>query len=107
MFAAEFEPAVIPGGRTPGRAKRAAVMLNARLERGGLDRTLCKVTDLSIHGARLHTYSALQQGATIWLTLPLLGQVAATIMWADDFEAGCRFSAPLDDHAFAELAALG
>ena len=25
--------------------------------------------------------------APIWLTLPLIGQVAATVMWADDFEA--------------------
>ena len=100
MFAAEYEPAVMSGRR---RAPRAPVSLNARIGRGGLDRTLCKITDLSIHGARIHSYSGLKKGAVIWLTLPLLGQVAATVMWADDFEAGCQFREPLDDLSFASL----
>jgi hypothetical protein len=104
MFAAEYEPAVISNGFR--RAPRAPVSLDARIGRGGLDRTLCKVNDLSVHGARIHSYSGLRRGAVIWLTLPLLGQVAATVMWADDFEAGCQFHYPLDDAAFETLAAL-
>ncbi len=101
MFAAEYEPA--ERSTTRRRQPRAPVSLDARLGRGGLDRTLCKVTDLSTHGARIHSYSALKQGTMIWLTLPLLGQVAATVMWADDFQAGCQFAEPLDDHAYAQL----
>ncbi|QNA83904.1 PilZ domain-containing protein [Sphingomonas sp. So64.6b] len=104
MFAAEYEPAVTSNGRR--RAPRAPVSLDARIGRGGLDRTLCKVADLSIHGARIHSYSGLRRGAVIWLTLPLLGQVAATVMWADDFEAGCQFHHALDDAAFETLTAL-
>jgi hypothetical protein len=104
MFAAEFEPALSNGRR---RSPRAPVSLDARLGRGGLDRALCKVTDISLHGARIHTYSSLRKGSMIWLTLPRLGQVAATIMWADDFEAGCQFQRPLDDGAFATLADYG
>jgi len=104
MFAAEFEPALSNGRR---RSPRAPVSLDARLGRGGLDRALCKVTDISLHGARLHTYSSLRKGSMIWLTLPRLGQIAATIMWADDFEAGCQFQHPLDDGAFASLADHG
>ena len=100
MIAAEFEPAESDGRR---RVPRAPVSLDARIGRGGLDRALCKVTDVSLHGARLHTYSPLRKGAMIWLTLPRLGQIAATIMWADDFEAGCQFNDPLDDAAFATL----
>lgn len=104
LFAAEFEPALANGRR---RLPRAPVSLDARLGRGGFDRALCKVTDLSQHGARLHTYSALRKDSMIWLTLPLVGQVAATIKWAGDFEAGCQFNAPLEQHAFEELLALG
>ncbi|WCM28883.1 PilZ domain-containing protein [Sphingomonas sp. QA11] len=100
MFAAEFEPAMSNGRR---RSPRAPVSLDARIGRGGFDRALCKVTDVSLHGARLHTYSSLRKGSMIWLTLPRLGQVAATIMWADDFEAGCQFQHPLDDGDFATL----
>ena len=104
MFAAEFEPAVIDNRR---RVPRAPVSLDARLGRGGLDRALCKVVDLSPHGARLQTYSALKRGGTIWLTLPQVGQVAADIMWADDFVAGCQFQVALTSEQFEALVALG
>ena len=103
MFAAEFESAEVTGHR---HASRAPVSINARLGRDGFYRTLCKVTDLSPYGARLQTYSAMRKGDTIWLTLPLIGQVAATVMWAEDYEAGCRFGHPLDDDAYETLAAL-
>jgi hypothetical protein len=106
MFAAEFEPAVVIGSGLR-RSTRAPVSLDARIGRGGLDRALCKVTDISVHGARLQTYSGLRKGAMIWLTLPLLGQVVATIVWADDFEAGCQFQDALDDGGLATLVEIG
>ena len=104
MLAAEFEPAVVATSGNARRSPRAPVSLDARIGRGGLDRALCRVTDISLHGARLHTYSPLNKGAMIWLTLPQLGQVCATIMWADDFVAGCAFHEPLDDELFAKFA---
>ena len=103
MFATEYEPAQTSSRRS---APRAPVSLDARIGRGGLDRTACKVTDLSTQGARILTYSPLAQGAMIWLTLPELGQIVATVMWADDYEAGCRFAEPLDDASFATLVAF-
>jgi hypothetical protein len=104
MFAAEFEPAVTTNRR---RAPRAPVSLDAKLGKGGLGRALCKVVDLSMHGARLQTYSALKQGGTIWLTLPEVGPVAADVRWADDFSAGCQFQTPLEPAQFEALVALG
>ena len=97
MFAAEFEPAQMDGRR---RSPRAPVSLDAKVGRGGLDRALCKVVDLSLHGARLQTYNPMRKGQVIWLTLPRLGQVAAKVMWADDFLAGCQFEHPLCDADF-------
>lgn len=97
MFAAEFEPALADGRR---RSPRAPVSLDAKIGRGGLDRALCRVVDLSIHGARLQTYSSLRAGSMIWLTLPKVGQLAAKIVWADDFVAGCQFQTPLDEATF-------
>lgn len=102
LFNAEYEPAETLGRR---RAPRAPVSLDAKIGRGGLDRTLCKVTDLSIHGARIQTYSGLKKGAVIWLTLPRIGQIAAMVRWADDFEAGCEFQTPLDKALFESLTA--
>jgi hypothetical protein len=102
LFAAEYEPAEPLGRR---RAPRAPVSLDARIGRGGLDRALCKVTDLSVGGARLQTYSALKQGALIWLTLKGAGPVVARVRWAGDYEAGCEFEVPLSPEVFAALTA--
>lgn len=55
MFAAEFEPLSSDSRR---RDPRAPVSFESLTEEpGGLARTLCKVIDLSIHGARLSTHS--------------------------------------------------
>ncbi|UVO49255.1 PilZ domain-containing protein [Sphingomonas sp. SUN019] len=101
MFAAEFEPAETNGRR---RSPRAPVSFDASVGQGGLGRTLCKVVDLSIHGARIQSYSGLKRGTTIWLTLPDIGPVAADVMWADDYLAGCQFQQALDREAFEALA---
>jgi hypothetical protein len=101
-FAAEYEPAESLGRR---RCPRAPVSLDARIGRGGLDRTLCKVTDPSIHGAGIQTYSELRLGTMIWLALPKIGHVAAKVVWARDFEAGVEFQDPLTSEAFETLTA--
>lgn len=100
MLAAEIE-LFRPVARR--RSLREAVSLEARIERDGLRRALCRVIDLSLHGARLQTYSALKRGATVLLTLPVVGALPATVVWADDFLAGCQFDSALDDDDFETL----
>ncbi|MEG8026431.1 PilZ domain-containing protein [Sphingomonas aurantiaca] len=89
MFSAEFEP--VEANRR--RAARSRVALNAELD--GSHRTLCKVANISIGGIRLRTYSALKVGAKIWITIPIIGRVSATVKWADDYNAGCEFAEPI------------
>ena len=101
-FAAEYEPAESLGRR---RSPRAPVSLDARIGRGGLDRPLCKVTDDSLHGAGIQTYSELRLGNLIWLSLPKIGHVAAKVVWVGDFEAGVEFQDPLTPEAFEILTA--
>lgn len=101
MFAAEFEPA----SNTRRRSARQPVSLDAEVGRGGFERALCRVVDISIHGARLQTFTALRRGVVIWLTLPGIGHHAAEVRWADDFAAGCEFKEPLTPEAFAVLVA--
>lgn len=103
MIAAEYEPAEANGRR---RSPRAPVSLDARVGRGGLDRALCKITDLSLHGVRVQTYSAMRAGTLIWLTFPTLGPRAVRVMRADDFEAGCELLEPLSQGEFDMLLAL-
>jgi len=100
-FTAEFEPAVL--GRR--RSMRAPVSLDAKVGRGGLDRALCRVVDLSLHGAKIETFSALRRDSMIWLTLPHVGHWAARVAWATDFEAGLEFQIALSEDEFDKLAA--
>lgn len=100
-FAAEFEPAIV-GAR---RDMRAPVSLDARVGRGGLDRALCRVTDLSIGGARIEVFSPLRKDSMIWLTLPHIGHWAAQVVWSDDYEAGLAFEVPLTEAEFDQLVA--
>src|SRR3978361_2112964 len=100
---AEFEPAILGRRKSP----RAPVSLDAKLGRGGLDRTLCRITDLSREGARIRSYSALKKDMTIWLTLPGGAQVAGMVKWAYDFEAGCLFREPLAEHTYENLVEVG
>lgn len=102
MFAAEFEPARQADRR---RSPRAPVSFDASAGIGGLGRALCRVMDLSQHGCRLSTYSALSRGTTIWLNLPGSGPVIADVMWSDDFVAGCQFRRPLSRESFDMLIA--
>lgn len=100
---AEFQPALMPKRKN----MRAPVSLDAKLGRGGLDRTLCRITDLSRDGARISSYSAMKKDSMIWLTLPGIGAVAAMVRWADDFSAGCLFNEPLPEYQFDMLVAVG
>ncbi|WP_343527667.1 PilZ domain-containing protein [Sphingomonas sp.] len=104
MFAAEFEPAEYPCRR---RSAQTSVAIDADMDRGGLARALCRVLDISVHGARLQTYTALRRGSTIWLRLPKVGEVTARIIWATDFSAGCQFQTPLAPEAYESLPPLG
>jgi hypothetical protein len=81
------------------------VSLDAKVGRGGLDRALCKVVDLSTHGAKIETYSELRRDSVIWLTLPHLGHWAARVVWSNDFEAGLEFQIPLSEDEFEALVA--
>lgn len=101
---AEYVPDPAQGRR---RSERAAVALQARVAHAGLARTICRVSDVSQHGARLETYSPLALGTHILLTLPRIGAHGATVMWANDFSAGCAFDEALDDDAFGALVDAG
>lgn len=99
-IAAEFEPAVVLSGRG---SPLAPVSLDARLGRGGLDRTLCRVTDLSLHGAHIQTYSMLRRGSVLWLTLPGAAPIAARVAWSDDYAAGLAFDDPIPETVLDRL----
>ncbi|SEM60146.1 PilZ domain-containing protein [Sphingomonas gellani] len=102
MLAAEFEPAE-PGRR---RFPRAPVSLHVGMDNSGLDRALCKVIDLSVHGCRIQTYSELERGSTIWLMFAGLPPCVADVRWSANFIAGCEFRKLLSQRSFDHLMKL-
>jgi hypothetical protein len=76
--------------------ERLPVDMRARYGGGGPPtRALCRIVDLSKRGARLEVYCDLERDAIITLSLPTGDVVRARVIWAKDFEAGCRFMTPL------------
>ena len=97
MFSADFRPE--SGNKRV--AKRQSIAMDAEIFRPR--RTLCKVVDISRSGLRLETYSRIQVGTQISISLPVVGQVSATVRWADEFRAGCEFKRPLQAEILAAL----
>ena len=99
MFSADFEPAKVSRRGAP----RSSLALKAEVD--GTRRTLCRVSDILVGGARLETYSALTVSSTIWLTLPLVGRISATVRWAGEYSSGCKFTVPLREEELEALLA--
>ncbi|RYF18754.1 MAG: PilZ domain-containing protein [Oxalobacteraceae bacterium] len=97
MFSADFRPE--SGNKRV--AKRQHISMDAEISAGR--RTLCKLIDISCSGLRLQTYSRLEVGTQISISLPVAGRVLATVRWADDFRAGCEFGRPLDADVLSDL----
>lgn len=99
MFAAEIGLSMRgrSAGPVPSRRQhpRSHTQMPGRVGDQGI-RSLCRVSDLSLSGARLKTHAALQCRAVILLTLPGQPPRRAKVIWSDDYIAGCAFEEPLD-----------
>lgn len=106
MFAAEIR--LVPNKgilHDARRQDRSAVVVPGRINDVGA-RSLCRVADLSITGARLLTHTTLAQGASVVVTLPGQTPRDATIVWSDGHVAGCKFAEPLSEELLGVLVAL-
>ena len=87
------------------RQDRSAVVVPGRINDLGA-RSLCRVADLSISGARLQTHAALTPGASVLVTLPGQKPRPATIIWSEGYVAGCAFAHPLSQDLLDLLVAM-
>lgn len=107
MFAAEL--AISTTGRTFGGVRRGEQRTNVTMPgKVGNDgiRSLCRVSDISRKGVRLATYSPLEVNSIVRLTLPGQRPIAARVVWADDYVAGCTFAKPLDEDVIETLVGI-
>ncbi|HZF42125.1 MAG TPA: PilZ domain-containing protein [Sphingomonadaceae bacterium] len=90
-----FDVAPPPPPPTPRRATRKPVSIQATLRRQGETKFNANVADLSESGFRVESHYLIPMGAQVWLTLPGLAAIPATVAWSSGNSLGCRFDAPL------------
>lgn len=71
------------------------VLIGVKLRRAGETWFSSRVADLSIGGFRLQSFVKLEQGMELWIMLPGFEGRRATVLWAQNHEAGCVFERPL------------
>ncbi len=84
----------------PRRMPRQNVLLAAEISGfGGGVPTKHRIRDLSGSGARIDRAGSLKVGSTVLVSVGVLEEVGATVMWVKDDSAGLRFAEPIDPDA--------
>jgi hypothetical protein len=81
--------------RRPRRSPRVNVEVNAGLRQRGASGVSVRVLDLSPEGFRASTHLELSNGSEVWLRLPGLEPLHATVAWSTGHFIGCSFERPL------------
>ncbi len=88
------------------RATRLHVELSASLrEPGESQKFEITITDLSMTGFRCNTSFNLGIGQLVFVTIPTLGGLEATVVRRDGFVYGCQFERPLHNAVFDHIVA--
>jgi len=85
----------IGGAGDHRRASRVPVRVGARLRDRLSNKYDVSILDLSVTGFRAEAHYALEPGAIVWLTIPGLQGLEATIAWRNGAVIGCSFRSPL------------
>lgn len=85
------------------RAERKVVSLTAQLRERGAHKFMVDVVDLSITGFRCETSFNLYMGHAVWLTLPGLSGLEATVAWKQGYCYGFAFNRPLHPAVFDHI----
>lgn len=88
-----------PAGLAP-RQPRQNVLLGVEISGfGGGTPTKHRVRDLSSTGARIDRAGSLKAGSTVLVSVGVLEQIGATVVWVRDDAAGLKFAEPIDPDA--------
>lgn len=89
------------------RAPRVTVnFAGVRLRQVGGWSTTTRLCDLSITGFCVQWPADLRAGQRIWLTLPELSPLMATVIWNSGTRVGCKFEVPLHSAVLYRLTAV-
>jgi hypothetical protein len=85
------------------RGQRIGLNLGAIVRQCGRSAVSATVTDISAFGCKLKAGSPLIRGSDLWLKLPSLENVLATVTWSNDENAGIAFDRPLASNVTSML----
>ena len=81
--------------RKQRKSERIHVQVDAGLRQRGASGVSVRVLDLSPEGFRASTHLELNNGSSVWLRLPGLEPLHATVAWSEGHFIGCAFERPL------------
>lgn len=81
--------------RKARKSERIPVEVGAGLRQRGATGVSVRVLDLSPEGFRASTHLELNKGSDVWLRLPGLEPLHATVAWCEGHFLGCAFERPL------------
>ena len=81
-------------------ATRLPIAMEADLREQGATKFRIKIKDLSVTGFRCETSFTMRPGVRVWLTIPGLGGLEATVAWRDGFKYGFAFDHALHQAVF-------
>lgn len=92
MSASQFPLNDVQGRR---KASRAPVAFEAQLRLADLSKIKLSVVEISTHGFRAMTPSKMHIGESVYLHVPTLSALHATVRWTNGNACGCEFIQPL------------
>lgn len=95
-----------PSRHVERAASRRAVSIRAQVRMSGTDKLDIDVTDLSCTGFQIETIYRIQPNAKIWLKIPGIVGLEATVKWNRRHFYGCAFVRPLHAAVFDHIVAL-
>ena len=84
-------------------ARHPVLIKHATVRGHGQHPVEAELLDLSIYGCRLAVDASYKIGDRLWLRFAGESPVAASAVWAEGGEFGCRFDEPLDRTLFRAL----
>jgi len=92
-----------PGGNR--ERPRAPFRIAAVLRDRSSNKFHVHLVDLSTSGFQAEAHPSLDPGAIVWLAMPGMQGLEATVMWRRRAVIGCRFNQPLHPAVFDHLVA--
>lgn len=92
-------------GESPRSARRKPVAIRAHIRERSSKPIVVDVLDLSREGFQIAHHRAFHIGTLLWLKLPGLESLAASVKWSDGIRMGCQFDTPLHEAVLEKIVA--